>query len=229
MVAFIAIATGLALLVATVYGLHRYQTMEVEYNVDRSIPLPPIDQKFPLNLGSNEPAVTTRRSWAPFTPAEPEEIEFKPVKSGSNWQRELLAAKERGDLERAAQICEQQFPLWSAYNQACIILRGHVADAEGEYREQLLLRLYRLAALAEFLHDKTVASTRLSVNQLKELDLRPLEGLRLDYAELGYAHLRLLRKHDIKLMVEFWGKPQRHLPPRELHLGFWQEIVDRAS
>ena len=43
MVAFLSILVAVALLGLTVYGLHKYQTMEVEYTVDRSMPLPPLE------------------------------------------------------------------------------------------------------------------------------------------------------------------------------------------
>ena len=43
MIAFLSILLAVVLLGITVYGLHRYQTMEVEYTVDRSTPLPPLD------------------------------------------------------------------------------------------------------------------------------------------------------------------------------------------
>ena len=234
MVAFIAITTALALLVVTVYGLHRFQTMEVEFNVDRSIPLPPLDRDLSIDLDSDPapgPGVQAKRSDPVFVPPEAEERPAKSSKSVSNWQSALQKAKESADLDQALAICQEQFPLWSAYNQACIVVRTQIGafDDNDPQIEGLLLRLYRLAAVGELLHDKTVPAPRLTLNQLKRLDLEDLNALEFNYAELGYAHLRLLRKQDIKRMTRYWGKPEQHRQPREHHLQWWQALTEKLG
>ena len=44
MLALLIIVVTIALLTLTVYGLHKYQTMEVEFSADRILPLPPLDK-----------------------------------------------------------------------------------------------------------------------------------------------------------------------------------------
>ena len=42
-------------------------------------------------------------------------------------KKQVNAAKKSGNLDLAYQICADNYPLWGAYNQACIILRSRPA------------------------------------------------------------------------------------------------------
>lgn len=224
MVAFLSILLAVALLVITVYGLHRYQTMEVEYTVDRSTPLPPLDQdedSAPDNaIARPEKADNAERAAKP-----------KPVKSPQNWLNQVAELKKKNSFDAAMAICQQEFPLWGAYNQACIIERLKIKDENlpVEVREAGLRRLYQLAVTAELLHDKTDETEHLTLNQLKELDLDRVNALQHDYSEIGYAHLRLIRKSDIKTMLAIWGRPEQHTPPRSYHRSWWENFVSSQT
>lgn len=224
MVAFLSILLAVVLLGITVYGLHRYQTMEVEYTVDRSTPLPPLDSQ---RDGKSAKAKSSSVDNAIVDDPE----KNKPSKTTQTWLNRVAALKKAGDLEQALAICEQEYPLWGAYNQACIIERLKIKDesADSEAREAGLQRLYRLAVIAELLHDKSDGSDHLTLNQLKALDLDRVNQLEHDYSQIGYAHLRLIRKSDIKIMLSSWGRPEQHALPRAYHQDWWQSFIHRQA
>lgn len=240
MVALFSIIVAVVLLGVTVYGLHRYQTMEVEYNVDRSMPLPPLDSQkdssgaeSPPQEGEEEEAVRAGgRERGASNPDQAAPAPARPSRKSimqNNWLEQTAALKREGDLQAAMELCESEFPLWGAYNQACIILRGRLKQsaAGSEQESALLNQLYHLAAVAELLHDKTESSETLNLGQLKRLPLQEVARLDFPYAQIGYAHLRLIRKSDIKLMQARWGRPESHSLPRAYHQDWWQEFVSR--
>lgn len=247
MVAFFSILLAVVLLGITVYGLHRYQTMEVEYTVDRSMPLPPLEDtdgspSAPdtrnLTPPVSKPAPQARRSTTgstdsqPPSPAKTKQASRKPAtdSNSGSWLNTVAALKKSGELDQAMRICEQEFPLWGAYNQACIIerLRLKKLAPDSEEGAALLRRLYRLAVTAELLHDKSENADHLTLNQLKALDLDSMNALEHPYPAIGYAHLRLIRKSDVKFMQALWGRPEQHQLPRDYHRTWWQSFSHRA-
>ena len=223
MIAFLSIVITVVLLGITVYGLHRYQTMEVEYTVDRSMPLPPLDDE-ELTTAPERPAPAAHDVETPTPTLARVKPESPPEPRSENWLERVASLKKTGDMDQALALCEDEFPLWGAYNQACIILRTQIRNAtpESAHENALLNRLYRLAATAELLHDKSPQSAHYTQTQLKELDLTALRELEFPYAEIGYAHLRLIRKSDIKLMQARWGKVHEHGLPRERCQDWWE-------
>jgi len=225
MLAIVSLMVALGLLCLTVYGLHKYQAMEVEYSVERSMPLPALDCETSTAI-----EVSTTNIDSP--PPEKKSSDVKPPAAGpKTWQEELAEMKKNGDILGALTVCEHEFPLWAAYNQACIVLRAKLRSSKLDENEldKLLTQLYRTAATAELLHDKSPQTRRLTLNQLKKLKFHRAEKLDMPYSEIGYAHLRLIRKGDIKLMQARWGRPLNHSPPRQLHQAWWKEITDQLS
>lgn len=234
MVAFFSILLAVMLLGITVYGLHRYQTMEVEYTVDRSMPLPPLKDSdeqgsdgaelLPTTTPPESKSARTRKSPQPKPASAPPAGQKS---AGKTWLQRVAELKKDDRLDEAVSICQQEFPLWGAYNQACIIERLRLKQAGGnaEQEQAFLERLYRLAATAELLHDKSEETEAVPLSQLRRLDLDSVEELDFPYRELGYAHLRLVRKSDIKLMLAHWGRPAGHLLPREYHRDWWQRVL----
>lgn len=220
MVAFLSILLAVVLLGITVYGLHRYQTMEVEYTVDRSTPLPPLDAE-------RDPKTGKEVRGSAESEAKPGPSKNKVAKSTQTWLNRVAALKKTGNLEQALAVCEQEYPLWGAFNQACIIERLKIKDenADDEARARGLQRLYQLAVTAELLHDKSDGSDHLTLNQLKALDLSKVNELKHDYNQIGYAHLRLIRKSDIKIMLSTWGRPEQHELPRAYHQTWWLSFI----
>ncbi|MCI5105749.1 MAG: hypothetical protein MRY76_03465 [Pseudomonadales bacterium] len=250
MVAFLSILLAVILLSATVYGLHRYQTMEVEYNVDRSTPLPPLESDeagFADSAPDAETEAKTSKSAARADKGQAAQAGGKTAQrssvssnrsakaskastSSQGWLNEVAELKKKGELQQAMQVCKQEFPLWGAYNQACIIERLRLKQCKDKAeQESILHRLYQLAASAELLHDKSENAEHLTPIQLKSLDLSKLAEIRHDYSEIGYAHLRLIRKSDVKSMIGSWGRPNQHQLPRQVHSHWWQTFTARIG
>ncbi len=234
MLALLSILLALALLGLTVYALHRYQTMEVEFNADRSAPLPPLSENTALpeaekNTKKDESKLASRPSvirpvTAKAVKKEPKSPSPPSVKS---WQDTVAKLKTAGKYEEAVELCGQQMPLWGAYNQLCMLIRSEIKDSsrDATYRNQLVAKLYSTAVVAEFLHDKSEDSEKLTNQQLRKLDLDSISALEFPYSEIGYAHLRLIRKSDIKHMVDLWGRPANHRVPRVYHASWWRDHV----
>lgn len=239
MIAFFSILIAIALLGVTVYGLHRYQTMEVEYQVDRTMPLPPLKRGSQAGIlertrsGNQDlepeqaPEATTTSITETAAVAKPQASDT-PASQEASWQARVGAAKRGGDISQAMALCTEQLPLWGAYNQLCILLRGQLktADLDERERQELLSRLYRTAVAAELLHDKSHDSPRLSLAQLRSRDFQLVESLPFDYERIGYAQLRLIRKSDIKEMLAAWGRPEAHRLPREVFEDWWLNFVE---
>ena len=149
-----------------------------------------------------------------------------PPVSADSWQDQIAELKKQGRLDEALRICRKEFPLWSAYQQASLIHRARIKQLSQEELDVLdeLAALYRLAAEASFLHDRVKGLPNLSLAQLKLLDLSPVTELEMPYKQIGYTELRLIKKTDIKLLLEKWGKPEAHIRPRELHAEAWKQL-----
>lgn len=220
MVALISILLAISMLALTVYGLHKYQNMEFGLSAERSIPLPPLD-----NIDGDG---DSRKQPISIELEAADSISEAPSKQqADNWVTEVSKLKSKGNLEGALAICHRALPLWSAYNQTCIILRSQLKQLEAEDPrfDSILKELYRTAGVAELLHEKSPSSNHLSLTQLKQLSLEAIIELNLDYTELGYANLRLIRKSDVKLMLSQWGRPAHHTLPRTLHQDWWGEFT----
>lgn len=235
MLVFFSIVLALLVTGATVYGLHRYQAMEVEYTVDRTMPLPPLHEEFQAGISarsSNKPQadipIQERKNSEAERAASTQPGPASGPKS-SAWQARVNAAKKSGNLDLAYQICVDNYPLWGAYNQACIILRSRLKSVKlsRAERETLLGELYRCAVVAELMHDKSYGAEHRTLNQLKQMPLTMLAEQEFDYSAIGYAELRLIRKSDVKLLQTHWGRPETHQLPRQAVPDLWQTLTQK--
>jgi hypothetical protein len=143
-----------------------------------------------------------------------------------SWQEQIAELKKQDRYDEALRICRQEYPLWSAYQQASLIHRARIkqlSQANHDITEELT-SLYQLAAIASFLHDRVRGLPNLSLAQLKLLDLSWISALDMPYRQIGYTELRLIKKTDIKLLLEKWGRPQAHISPRQLHPDAWKRL-----
>ena len=232
MLVFTGIIVGGAFLGLIVFGLHKYQSMEVEYTVDRTMPLPPLGE----GINSSNLSKISRRRSASAAPsnATATDSQAEPAATAVNqttWQNLVTAAKQANDLDLALSICQANFPLWGAYNQYCILLRSQLKSSGSakDEEEAILTELYNAAAKAELLHDKTEGATRYSLNQLRNLPLEELNNIAMPYSSIGYAQLRLIRKSDVKLLVSHWGRPEQHLAPRKFHQEWWDNFSEKHA
>jgi hypothetical protein len=205
-----------------VYALRRHQLTEVELNADRNIPLPLLKSDHHSNFKLDEDKTS-------LPPRAQQQVQESPIHI--SWQDKVSKLKKAGELALAYTVCQQAFPLWSAYTKASVLLRteikGLLKSHQGVATE--LGALYHLAAVAELLHDKIHSEQNLSKKQMKQLDLSALDELDMPYIKLGYKFLRLLKPTDVNLMIKQWGEPKHHCQPRQLHEKFWDDLLTSAA
>ncbi len=211
---FIALL-ALSLLILIVLGLHQHQLRETKENVDKNLPLPPLNYSF------------TDTKDETGVPSEVEE----PSISKSGWAERVAQYKNAGDLENAFQQCTIGYPLWTAFSQASSVLRAKIREDQKNNCDESenLEKLYHVAAIASFFHDKIPDLSPLSASRLKKLNIEAWEHLPMPYEQIGYFELRLLKKNDIKLMLKKWGKPSQHCSAKKHHEIVWMELISIYS
>lgn len=223
---------AIVLLALIVWALHRNQRRENEENVDRNLPLPPLqlNENEVSDISSPEeilgftpaPSVAPRSSMA-NTQAEPEST---PTARAVQWLSRSREHMAKGDFSNALEECQQGLPQLGAFRQSCVVLRAQIREEKknSQAYSSTLEQLYQLAALADFFHGKAPNTKALSANALKQVDFQQFKSLSSPYAVLGFEHLGLLTKTDAKWLVEHWGEPVSHSYMRELHLAEWNNL-----
>jgi hypothetical protein len=89
-------------------------------------------------------------------------------------------------------------------------------NANPQLLDTVLRELYRTAAITILLCGKT-SNSKFSLGQLKMLTDEVIAELDMPYRTLSYSELRLLRKSDIKRMLQAWVKPEIQQSPRIYH------------
>ena len=233
-----ALLAAIGLLVLLVVLLHRHQTLQMQHNADRNLPLPPL-RKTPADINRERPAATPTPSpdieptdgesddhplAVPETPA----VEKEPDEDrGPSWYERLAQLKRDGQLTEALILCRQEFPLWSAFQQAMLVKRAQIKQlqqADQDFSAELR-ELYHIASVGSLLHDRAKGTRDLTLPRLKLLNLKNIFELDMPYEQIGYLHLRLIKKTDIKLLVDAWGKPEQHQSPRLYHGEFWRAVA----
>ncbi|MEX2131418.1 MAG: hypothetical protein WD772_08010 [Pseudohongiellaceae bacterium] len=225
---------ALGLLVLLVIALHRHQLSAAQSLVDRNLPLPPIG----LQIGQRRTSITPVQSEPPAVePAVAESVVTgnptstkgqAPRKSAqANWLTQVAELKKAGRRADALTLCLKALPLWSAFQQASLLLRANIKaiQAANQPIEEDLKKLYQLTAVAALLHDRSKGLSSLTSAQLKRLDLTEILSLPMPYNEIGYLQLQLIKKSDIRVLLDTWGKPAAHLSPRQFHQSLWQSLV----
>jgi hypothetical protein len=228
---------ALGLLGAIVVGLHKYQRRESASNVDRQSPLPPLDAGVVAKFSMVEDSIIiqTEISDEPVNdgpPAVHAAVHFEPDTDASaavprNWIQECNDFKNQGLYTEAQAVCENHFPQWGAFNLACTVLRANIRNDIKNNRDitALLQQLFRCAAFASFLHDKTSDLPALSPRQLKYLPVSAWQALEMPFDKIGYTELRLLGKADHRLIRETWGEPAHNMSARLYHRDSWLRLI----
>jgi hypothetical protein len=129
-----------------------------------------------------------------FTPATP-------TLGNEHWQEQLRTLRDAGALDAALTLARAHFPRLHALQQAAVILRQQVR--QGIERQQsvayLLGELYDTALVAALPRSKTAPN-------LATFGANSAER----YRRLGYEHLKLLNKNDVRYLRQLWGEPERH-------------------
>lgn len=129
-----------------------------------------------------------------------------------------------------------RLPAEAAYQDAAICIRAAIANLvrAGNDAQTELAHLHRLAQQHAFLygtysfgwdHPTNVADAKVwlyphVVAQLTSPD--DLEHVLMPYDEVGYLHLPLLKKTDVKRLIGTFGEPRMHAIPRDQHIKIWE-------
>jgi len=226
----LSILAAIGLLALIVWALHRNQRRENEENVDRNLPLPPIELNETDVTEMSDPEDIlgiSETSKAPrSTRAAQQAVPISPIEFPDQWlaaSRELLA---KGEFDKALQQCLSALPQMGAFRQSCVVLRAQIRELKKKRQSHAgaLQQLYQFAALADFFHGKTPNTKALPSSAIKQIDYVSWKALRSPYAVLGFEHISLLTKTDAKWLVQEWGEPERHSFMRELHLVEWNNL-----
>lgn len=233
----LSLIAGIGLLILIVWVLHRYQQKENEESVDRRVPLPPIELREtqdeeltdPEDILGLTPTDKAKPTTAPaITPALDEQEPTPPSQAPDHWLELSRSQQANGDYAGALASCHAALPQMGAFRQSCLVLRAQIRE-QNKAKEDIapsLGQLYQLIALADFFHGKIAGSKPLTVNASKRVAFEPFATLTSPYAELGYEHLSLLTKTDIKWLTQTWGEPKQHRHMRELHQNRWDTLQD---
>ena len=204
-----------SVLVLMVLGLHQHQLRKTKDNVDKNLPLPPLNYSFTESANKDEVPIDIN----------------EPSISKTGWAERATQYKNEGDLESAFQQSTTGYPLWTAFSQAATVLRAKIRqDLKNNCDvSENLKKLYHVAAIASFFHDKIPDLGNLPASRLKELNIEPWEHLPMAYDKIGYTELRLLKKNDIKLILKKWGKPTQHCSAKKHHEKVWMELISIDS
>jgi len=226
----LSILAAIGLLVLIVWALHRNQRRVNEENVDRNLPLPPLQlsetevtRMSELDEDLDLPQIATSHRPTPVATKTALASTLVPVDQWLARSRESLA---KGEFVNALQQCHSALPQMGAFRQCCMVLRAQIRELKKKRQsyDDALEQLYRIAALADFFHGKTPNMKALPPSAIKQINFSRWEALRCPYAELGFKHLSLLTKTDAKWLVQQWGEPEEHAHMRELHLNQWKEL-----
>jgi hypothetical protein len=209
---------------AVIWWLYRHARQRRLDDADRNAPLPAVDPSTVSLEGSWEravpdaptsaeaipedapeaPLLDTYAPPAPVKAAEPP-LPFTPATpslGSADWQEQLRTLRDAGALDAALTLARAHFPRLHALQQAAVILRQQVR--QGIERQQnvdyLIGELYDTALAAALPRSKTAPPDLATFGEDSEQR----------YRTLGYEHLKLLNKNDIRYLRQLWGEPERH-------------------
>ena len=193
------------------HALNRYNDSLRQQNRKRSQPLPPIgdlETDLTNKIKNKDKKITDPKNKIPTT-----------SKSPDNWRHLVLEMRKKEQIELALNLCKSKFPLYTAYREATLILKSILQNENLSPAkvQRTLSQLYKIAAIAELIHMKKSAGPKPLPDKLKIVDITLLNKIPIDYNNLGYLELPLLKKQDAKILVKHWGEPNKHESPRTLY------------
>ncbi len=184
MQSFLLLLLAGAFLGAIIWFLHRIQLRRTLETVDRTAPLPALEngQMPDFGGGSAPPA-------------------------SDNWLGQIKVLRESGQLDAALSQSKAHFPKTQAFQQAAIILRQQIREGLEHFHpvDAQLLELFHTAALADLFR---TSSSHKPADPQAALDA--VRNLSFQYAAIGHLRLKLLNKSDVRALEQLWGNPPVH-------------------
>ena len=126
-------------------------------------------------------------------------------------------------------LAMENFPLPAAFNEASIALRAMIREkkkSNDDIVEEIKL-LYWIAAIQSLGVPYSKRLKEPGFNILESIPGSVIKGLPVAYQKLGYQHLELLNKTDVKWIVSAWGEPKKHSTMNRIHSMLWKEYEDK--
>ena len=190
-----------------------------EQNRKRSQPLPPIGNlkaDLTSEIENKDKKISDFKIHIPTTSKNP-----------GNWRQLALEMRKKNQMEPALTLCKSKFPLYTAYREATLILKSILQNENLSPAkvQRTLSQLYKIAAIAELIHMKKSAGLKPLPDKLKIVDITLLNKIPIDYNNLGYLELPLLKKQDARILVKHWGEPNKHESPRTLYGNHFIKLI----
>ncbi|MBC7755672.1 MAG: hypothetical protein H7Z20_03340 [Bdellovibrio sp.] len=123
------------------------------------------------------------------------------------------------------QLAIDNLPLPAAFREALIAIRAliRLKRSKSEIYEDEITLLYFLAAIHSFPVPYSEVLKEPGFNVIQSMPGDVFKNLPFTYKELGYENLILLKKTDIKFLIELWGEPEQHSTLNRIHNHLWRE------
>lgn len=136
-----------------------------------------------------------------------------------------LKADERAD--QVVRECVENIPFPAAFREIGIAIRKDIRvlrKVKADTREKLMT-LYKWAVVQDFFDG--IEWNRVHDNLLLHSTAKAcIADIETPYDKIGYSHLALLKKTDVKWLVEELGEPKGHSTAREANPALWQKAVE---
>ncbi|HJS67333.1 MAG TPA: hypothetical protein VJ760_08415 [Nitrospiraceae bacterium] len=147
--------------------------------------------------------------------------------SGQFWADQIKAL--RGEPVERLRVAIDNLPLPAGFREAAVATRALIREKRKrkESFERELSLLYWLAAVNSFSVPYSETLREPGYNILQSIPGKTIKTLPFTYHELGYEHLSLLSKTDVKWIEEMWGKPAAHSTLHRMHIEVWKQFEDK--
>ncbi len=145
------------------------------------------------------------------------------LKNERFWADKIKEFKEE-PAKRLA-LAMENLPLPAAFREAAVALRTLIRQKKKDkedYIDELTL-LYWFAAINSFSIPYSNYLKQPGYNVFESIPGNVIKTLEFSYLDLGYEHLELLNKTDVKLLVELWGEPKKHTTLHKIHKDIWSQ------
>lgn len=146
------------------------------------------------------------------------------LRDGTFWADRITELRDQ-PIERL-KLAIENLPLPAAFREAAIATRAAVRERikkNEDFADELAV-LYWLAAMESFGIPYSEYLRQPGFNVLQSIPCDVIKSLPFSYSRLGYKHLGLLNKSDIKWCVAHWGEPLNHTTLNKLCAETWRKF-----
>jgi len=144
------------------------------------------------------------------------------------WADKVQRLKKQGLSEEVIKESSKRIPYPASFKEIAIAIRKDIRAKrkEGADTKILLSELHKWAVIENFFNhvdwgwitsDRTIHSTARS----------SIQGIKAPYKTVGYKELGLLKKTDIKWLIEAFGEPEQHTNAKEANPELYEQAIEK--